>query len=90
MSTQPCGCHTTSKPRHYCEIHSFSSPESSNISAARFDVDSNKLTVTFHGTRTYMYPGVPPSVWDAFYGASSKGEYFQSCIKDTYAGVRVS
>lgn len=90
MPTQFCGCDTTSKPRHYCESHSFASPESSNISAARFDVDTQTLTVTFQGRRTYQYPQIPAHIWDAFLIADSKGEYFHKMIKDVFTGVRVS
>lgn len=90
MSTQPCGCDTTSKPRHYCEGHHFDSPESSNVKQASFDVDSNTLTVTFRGNRTYQYPGFPIHIWDDFRNAESKGAFFQAVIKDTWAGVRVS
>lgn len=90
MSTQPCGCDTTSKPRHYCDSHSFTSPDSSNISAAYFDVETGNVTITFQGKRTYTYPQIPVKVWDGFMEAGSKGEYFHANIKDIYAGVRVS
>jgi len=91
MSTQPCGCDPTAKPTpHVCPDHSFESPQSSNVTAARYDVSNHNLTVTFHRGRTYVYQGVPPSIWDAFKSAESKGEYFTSIIRDTWVGVRTA
>lgn len=93
MSTQPCGCDTTSQPRRYCEQHSFESPSSSNVQGATYDVDTGTMTVTFQSKgpkRIYQYPQFPVEIWRRFRDADSKGEFFQRTIRDIYAGVRVS
>lgn len=90
MSTLECGCDPTAKPPHLCGDHSFESPQSSNVTGASYDVSNHNLSVHFQRGRTYIYQGVPPSIWDAFKDADSKGQYFNDIIKDTWVGVRTA
>lgn len=54
---------------------------SSNIAAIAYDDGSNTLGVKFNGGGEYHYFAVPRAVFDAFRGASSKGNFFDSEIK---------
>lgn len=74
--------------------YSFESPESSNIASASYCEEEEILTITFkqregeESIRRYHYTGVPRTLWDGFFLATSKGHYFAQVIRPTYAGVR--
>ena len=61
---------------------------SSAIAAVDYDADSRSLRVTFHGTGTYAYHGVPRSVYEAFLRAPSKGRFFIQHVRDRYRSTR--
>jgi hypothetical protein len=65
----------------------FKSPKSSDIAEAHYEPVSQVLTVTFQRGKTYGYAGVPAGLWQAFYAAESKGEFFNRVIKKSYRGV---
>jgi hypothetical protein len=50
-----------------------------------FDESRNELTVTFTTGRVYVYSLVPATVAQAMGAAFSKGEYFNTNIRDRYA-----
>lgn len=69
-------------------MESFESPESSTIVHAEYDPDTERLLVTFKHTGSYVYQGVPRTLWDGFASAASKGGYFGSVIRPAFVGIR--
>jgi hypothetical protein len=57
---------------------------STAIAFISYDRDRAILTVTFTTSRRYKYYGVPSDVVTAFRHASSKGAFFNQCIRDHY------
>lgn len=55
--------------------------ESRSLSSVGYDPTSSTLEIEFHSSGTYQYFGVPPEVYDGLMSASSKGSYFDRCIK---------
>lgn len=64
------------------------SVSSSAIATIAHDPVTLTLRVTFHGSGTYTYDGVPRSVYEAFLRASSKGSFFNEHIRDRYSAAR--
>lgn len=62
---------------------------SSNISQIGYEPDSQILEIEFLKGGVYQYSSVPPSVFDEFMAASSKGRYFSAYVKDRYPTTRV-
>lgn len=71
-------------------LHQFSSPESSNISGATYDSESQMLTIDFSSGRSYQYTGVPLALWEDFAAAVSKGHYFNHQIRPLYSGAQAA
>ncbi len=57
---------------------------SSVISWIDYNAPACELHVTFASGRTYVYSGVPLEVYLQFCRAASKGEFFNTLIKDRY------
>jgi hypothetical protein len=57
---------------------------SSAISEIGYDKNTMKMKITFKGSGTYDYCGVPESVYEAFINASSIGSHYSKHIKDKY------
>ena len=57
---------------------------SSVIRFYRYDSDKHELLVGFQAGTTYVYSGVPAGVVAALDAAFSKGEFFNSHIRDKY------
>ena len=57
------------------------SVKSSNIDAAAYDPESQKLSVRFKGGSVYHYAEVPPEKADGLLNADSPGAYFAENIK---------
>jgi hypothetical protein len=51
---------------------------------AAIGYENGVLAVTFHNTGTYFHPGVPYSVFAGLMRASSKGTYYNQCIRGRY------
>jgi hypothetical protein len=66
------------------------SVNSSNISTIDYDSDNDILTITFRSGAGYRYSDVPSYVYEGLKYASSPGRYFQTTIRDAFAGVRIS
>ena len=49
-----------------------------------YDARTEQLSVTFITGRKYVYGHVPPTVYDDFHAASSKGRFFNAEIRDRY------
>lgn len=58
---------------------------SSAISSIEYSAPARKLHVTFTSGRTYTYSGVPGEIYFQFCRAASKGEFFNTMIRDRYA-----
>ncbi|HYI26347.1 MAG TPA: KTSC domain-containing protein [Bradyrhizobium sp.] len=58
--------------------------ESSAISAVEYDEEDSALDITFTGGKTYRYKGVPADVYAGLLDADSKGQYFNSRIKNAF------
>jgi len=57
---------------------------SSVISQIDYNAAARQLHVTFASGRTYVYSYVPGEVYFQFCRAASKGEFFNSMIRDRY------
>ena len=57
---------------------------SSAISHIGYDKNTKQMKITFKGSGTYDYCGVPESVFEAFKNASSIGTHYSKYIKDKY------
>lgn len=62
---------------------------SSNVRSIGYDPTSATLEVEFQNSFVYQYYNVPQHVYDALMAASSKGQFFNSQIKNMYAFSRV-
>lgn len=65
-------------------IQSFT-PASTNIAKVSHDSDTDTLTVDFVSGSTYDYMNVPASVYRAFQGAASAGQFFIRQVKNRYS-----
>lgn len=57
---------------------------SSAVSRIDYSAPARTLHVTFTSGRTYSYFGVPAEVYFQFCRAASKGEFFNTMIRDRY------
>ena len=57
---------------------------SSAISRIDYNPTARELHVTFTSGRHYRYSGVPAEVYYQFCRAASKGEFFNTLIRDRY------
>lgn len=64
------------------------SVSSSAIARIEHDPVSLHLYITFHGSGTYTYYGVPRAIYEAFLRASSHGTYYNDHIRDRYSSNR--
>lgn len=63
--------------------------DSKAIAMFAYDNDSKRLMVHFKTGGVYAYQDVPRAVFDGFRQARSKGQYFQSTIRDRFTGRRL-
>lgn len=62
-------------------------PYVNSSAISRIEWSQGTLSVWFHKSGRYDYPGVPESLYQAFLSAPSKGEFFADRIRDQY-GLR--
>ena len=67
--------------------------KSSNLRAYGYqpdpgDAKTGLLAIQFHDGRTFMYAGVPETVFEAFLLSDSRGSFFHRSIKDVYRCIR--
>lgn len=62
-------------------------PTSSNLTRFGYDAATQTLGVTFKGGTTYIYSGVPESVFIAMQSAPSQGQYFNANVKGKYSHI---
>lgn len=58
---------------------------SSVIRQFRYNETKRQLAVTFVSGRRYIYADVPPEIYRQMRSSFSKGEYFNSHIRDRFA-----
>lgn len=58
--------------------------ESDVIHSIAYDEETRTLEIRFHETGAYRYYEVTPEVVEEFLDATSKGQYFNDYIRDTY------
>jgi hypothetical protein len=57
---------------------------SSAIAAVGYDPARQRMKILFAQGHIYDFCRVPPTVFEEFLGAGSKGTYYNRCIKDRY------
>lgn len=57
---------------------------SSMLSSHGYDPVSKTMVLTFHGGKTYTYPGVPQTEYDALARAKSLGKHFAQHIRGKF------
>ena len=60
------------------------------IRSFNYDADSEKLLIVFQSGRRYTYQNVPAETYAALKSSSSKGEFFNTHIRDHFTFVRES
>lgn len=60
------------------------------IRSFHYDAAHHQLEIEFLSGRRYGYHDVPPRVAGAMRNATSKGGYFNRCIRDRYTFTRLS
>lgn len=68
----------------------FRTPESSNIVGFCYRSEANELYIDFKGDRSYLYVGVPKSVFDQLHSAPSVGKYHSESIREKYSYVELT
>lgn len=63
---------------------------SSFIAGHSYDGDKRELTIQFKNGSRHKFDGVPLEKYAAFTGAASPGGFFNSKIKDSYPGRKIS
>ena len=63
--------------------------DSSVIAAVGYDDARRTLYVRFNASGTYVFHDVPPTAYDAFIHAESKGRFFNAEIRNTYRYTRL-
>lgn len=63
--------------------------QSTNLASVGYEALTRTLEIEFQNGRVYQYQGVPKPVFDQLMAASSKGQFFNSFIKDKYSYVQV-
>ena len=64
--------------------------DSKAIAMFAYDLESKALLIHFKAGGVYAYQDVPRGVFDGFREAPSKGQFFQSEIRDRFAGRRLA
>lgn len=64
--------------------------ESEAIAKFAYDLGTRRLVIFFKSGGAYEYQDVPRTVFDGFRAAQSKGEFFQSAIRNQFASKRLS
>jgi hypothetical protein len=63
---------------------------SSSIESVGYDPATGTLEIQFHNTGRYHYFEVPPPVYADLMLARSKGEYFNTQIRDLYSCRKIA
>jgi hypothetical protein len=60
------------------------------IRSFSYDADNQKLLIVFQSGRRYTYQDVPPETYAAMMSSVSKGEFFNTHIREHFTFVRES
>lgn len=60
------------------------------IRSFEYDATRRRLLIVFQSGRRYTYEAVPPQIFAALQGSFSKGEFFNTHIRDKFTFVRGS
>ncbi|PYS26551.1 MAG: KTSC domain-containing protein [Acidobacteria bacterium] len=63
---------------------------SSSLTSMGYDSRSETLEVEFTNGAVYQYYNVPLTLYEAFIAAASKGQFYNSQIKDAFPYARVA
>jgi hypothetical protein len=61
---------------------------SSVIRAFDYDPQRRELLIVFQSGRRYIYQGVPRETFEGMRAAASRGDYFNTHIRESFAFVR--
>jgi len=61
---------------------------SSVLRRYHYDAADQRLDVEFVSGKRYSYHEVPERVWERLLGSTSKGRYFNRCIRDRFRFTR--
>lgn len=64
--------------------------ESTTMRSVGYDVRGKILEIEFQSGEVYQYLDVPVAIYEQLQSAKSKGQYFNSEIRDDYAYVRLA
>jgi len=64
--------------------------DSKAIAMFAYDLEAQSLLIGFKTGGIYAYQDVPRAIFDRFRQARSKGQFFQSTIRDRFAARRLS
>ena len=63
--------------------------DSTTMKSVGYEAGGRVLEIEFDSGAVYQYLGVPASIHEELMAAESKGQYFNSEIRDTYPYVQV-
>jgi hypothetical protein len=63
-------------------------PSSSVIRSFEYDPRRRELLIVFQSGRRYIYRAVPPATFEELKGAASRGDFFNTHIREQFAFVR--
>jgi len=88
-TTEPTTQETTTAAFSLDDVSLTETPNSSCFSKIGYSDAHETLVLVFRGGGTYLFSGVPASVWQSFRAADSLGRYFNTKIKGVYSSEKV-
>ena len=88
-TTEPTTQEPTTAAFSLSDVPLTATPNSSCFSKIGYSEAHETLVLVFRSGGTYLYTGVPVSVWNAFCASDSLGRYFNTKIKGVYPSEKV-
>lgn len=88
-ATEPATQETTTAAFSLDDVLLTETPNSSCFSKIGYSDAHETLVLVFRNGGTYLYSGVPESVWQSFRAADSLGRYFNTKIKGNFPSEKV-
>ena len=88
-ATEPATQEATTAAFSLDDVALTATPNSSCFSKIGYSEAHETLVLVFRSGGTYLYTGVPASVWQSFRAADSLGRYFNTKIKGVYPSEKV-
>ena len=63
--------------------------DSRSLRSVRFDADHGTLEIEFQNGGIYRYAGVPADLYEQLMHAPSKGQFFQTHIREKFSYTRI-